>query len=61
MQADFDVGVAFIIFQANVITRAVLLDQVHLKDERFQLRPDHDPFNVGDIGYQLAGFKIRLM
>lgn len=36
--------------------RAVLLDQVHLQDQGFELRTDSDPFDVDDLAYQLARF-----
>ena len=36
-QVYFDVGVAFIILEADVKARPVLLDEVHLQDERFKL------------------------
>ena len=50
-----DIRVALVILQADVVVRAVLLDQVHLQDQRFQLGADHDPFDVGDVAHQLAG------
>ena len=52
---DFDIRIAFVILEADVVMRAVLLDQVHLEDERFQLGTHHDPLNVGDLLNQLAG------
>ena len=55
---NFDIRVAFIILEADVVMRAVLLDQVHLEDERFELGTHHDPFDVGDILHQLAGLEI---
>ena len=53
-QMHFDVGVAFVVFEADVEARTVLLDQVHLEDERFKFRTDHDPFQIGDLRDQLA-------
>jgi len=53
-----DVGVALVILQADVVARAVLLDQVHLQDEGFQFRSDHDPFDIGDVAHKLAGLVI---
>jgi hypothetical protein len=55
---DFDVGIALVILQAHVEARAVALDQVHLQDERFQLRPDHDPFDVRDFAHQATGLVV---
>ena len=34
----------------------MLFDQVHLEDQRFELRSNHDPFNVPDLADHLAGF-----
>ena len=51
---DFDVGVAFVILELDVIKRLVFLDQVHFQDQRFQLRTDDDPFNILDFVYQLT-------
>ena len=53
-----DVGVAFVVLEAHVVTRAVLFDQVHLEDERLEFRADHDPLDVGDVFDQLAGLKV---
>ncbi len=36
--------------------RAVALDQVHLEDQRLEFRPDHDPFDIGDMLDQFSGF-----
>ena len=43
---DFDVWVALVILEADIVFGAVLLDQVHLKNERLKLRADHDPLNI---------------
>ncbi len=55
---NLDVGVAFVVFQPDVEARAVLLDQVHFQDQRFQLRADHNPFDVGDLADELASFGL---
>ncbi len=34
---DFDIRIAFIIFEADVVARAVFLNQVHLEDQRLEL------------------------
>jgi hypothetical protein len=36
----------------------VALDEVHLQDQRFELRADHNPLKVGDIAHQAAGFGV---
>ena len=64
---DFDVRVALVVLEADVVVRAVLLDQVHLEDQRFQLGSDDDPLDVGDAADQLidapvvvgAGVEVR--
>ena len=35
----------------------MLLDEVHLEDERLQLGTHHNPFNIRDTPDHLAGFK----
>jgi hypothetical protein len=51
---DFDVRVAFVVLQADVVFRAMFLDEVHLEDERLEFRPDDDPFDVRDLAHQAA-------
>jgi hypothetical protein len=46
---DFYIGIALIILETDVVFWTVLLDEVHLKDERFKLRADHDPLNIGNV------------
>lgn len=53
-----DIGKAFVVLQAHVVSRAVTLDQVHLQNQRFQLRADHDPLDVGDLAHQFLGFGV---
>ena len=55
---DLDVRIALVILEADVVFRAMLLDQVHLKDERLKLRADHDPFNIHDLAHEAAGLGI---
>ena len=50
--AYFDIRVTFIVLEANVVTRAVFLDEVHLEDERLKFGSDDNPFNVDDIARQ---------
>ena len=58
MPMHFDVGITLIILQTDVVLRAMLLDEVHLKDERLKFRPHYDPFNIGDVAHQAAGLAI---
>ncbi len=55
---DFYVWITFIVFEANVVFRAMLLDQVHLKDERFKFRADHDPFDVHNVAHEAARLRV---
>jgi len=36
----------------------VTLDQIHLQNERFQLRTDDDPFDIDDLLYEPPCFAI---
>ena len=56
---NLDIGVALVILEADVVMRAVLLDQVHFQDQGFQLRPNHDPLDISDMLDQLARFEIQ--
>ena len=58
---NFDIRITFIILHAHVIARPVLLDQVHLQDQGFQLRTDYDPLDIGDIFYQLERTRMFLI
>ncbi len=53
------IGVAFVVFQANVILRPMALDQVHLEDQGLELRGHHNPLHVGDPSHQFGGLAIR--
>jgi len=55
---DLDVGVILVVLQTDVEEGAVFLDQVQFKDERFQFRTDHNPFNIRDLFHQAAGLVI---
>ena len=55
---DFDVGIALVVLQADVVFRPVALDQVHFQDQGFQLRTDHDPLDVDDLAHQPAGLVV---
>jgi hypothetical protein len=57
---DLDVGVALVVLEADVVARAVLLDEVHLQDQRFELGADHDPLDIGDALDELAGLVVVL-
>ena len=51
---DFDVRVALVILQADVVFGPVLFDQVHLKDKGLKLRPDHNPLDIGNLANQAS-------
>ena len=54
LPVDFYIRVAFVILQPNVEAWTVALDQIHFQDERFELRADHDPFDVRNLAHQAA-------
>ena len=49
---DLDVRIALVILEADVVLRPMLLDQIHLEDQRFQLRSHEDPFDVRNLPHQ---------
>ncbi len=53
-----DIGVTLVVLQAHVEARAVFLDQVHLEDQRLELRAGDDPLDIGDVLHQLVGLVI---
>ena len=53
---DFDIRVALVIFQADVIFWLVPLDEVHLEDQCLELGSDYDPLDIDDMGDQLGDF-----
>ncbi len=55
-----DVWIALIVLQAHIEMRSMLLDQVHLQDQGFELRANHDPFDVDDIVHQLERARVGL-
>jgi hypothetical protein len=57
---NFYIRVALVVLQADVEMWAVLLDQVHFKDQGFQFGTHHDPFNFTDFAHHLARFSIQL-
>ncbi len=55
---DFYVRVTLVIFEADVVFGSVLLDEVHLKDERLKFRAYDDPFNINNVTHQSTGLCI---
>ncbi len=53
---NFDVRIAFIIFQAHVELGLMLLDQRHLQQERLQFRLRGDHLDVGYLPPQTLRF-----
>ncbi len=51
-QSDTDVRVVLVVAQAHVESRAILLDQVALKDERLKLGICDDPIDVGNLAHE---------
>src|SRR3990172_2668755 len=56
---DFDIWIALVILEPDVELRAMLLDQVHLEDQRLEFGAYDDPFDIGDLAYQTARFAVQ--
>ena len=56
LEGDFDIGVATIIFEQDVIARAMLLDEIHFEQQRFELAIGDDDVKIGDFGHHTAVF-----
>ena len=55
---DLDIRISFIVLQTNVVLGTMFLDQVPLEDERLELGPDQDPFDMGNLAHQAARLLI---
>src|SRR5215216_2382065 len=55
---DFYVWIALVILEADVVFRAMFLDEVHLKDERLKFRPDNDPLDVCNLTHESARLSV---
>ena len=49
LHRDLDVRVALVVLEADVVVRAMLLDEVALEDQRLDLRVRHDDFKIRDV------------
>ena len=49
LHRDLDVGIALVVLEADVVMRAVLLDEVALEDQRLDLGVRHDDLEVRDM------------
>jgi len=58
---NLDIGISFVIFHPNVEMGAMTLDQVHFQDQGLEFGIDDDPFDIGDVAYQLARLLIGLV
>ncbi len=57
LQRDLDVRIRLVIFQADVVARPVLLDEVALENQRLDLARRHDEFEVRDFRDHRADFR----
>ncbi len=55
LPGDLDVRVAFVILEPNVVVGPVTLDQVHLQDQRLQLRSGDDEVDAGHMRHHVMG------
>ena len=60
VQRDLDGRVALVVAQAEVVGRALLLDEVVLQEERLRLRGRRHPVDVPGLREHLAGAPVRL-
>ena len=58
---DVDVGKALVVAKQDVVTGAVLLDQIVLEQERFRLRVRRRHFDRVRMGHQRAGLRFELL
>ena len=59
LAAEINIGIGFIVFQADVIWRPVLFDQVVLQQQRIHLGSGHRDFNVTDAIDQGHGLRCE--
>ena len=60
LPVELDVGIGFVVAQADVEAGPVALDQLVFEDQRLQLGVGDDPLQVGDLGHQAAGLGIAI-
>ena len=51
---NFDIRITLVVLETDVEFWPVFLDEIHLEDQRFQLRPNQDPLDVADLAHQAA-------
>ena len=51
-RGHFDAEITLVVFQANVIARLVLLDQIVFEDQRFLVGRGNQGFDVFDAAHQ---------
>ena len=59
LERHFDVGVGFVILEQNVVARAVLLDQIHLKEQRLKLTLRHDDLKISNVTDQASRLRTQ--
>ena len=52
LPGDLDIRIALVILEADIVLRAVFLDQVALQDEGLNLGVGDDEVEIGDVVYQ---------
>jgi len=53
-----DIGKALVVFKAHIVAWTMPLDQVHFQNQRFQLRADDNPLDIGDLADQFLSFRL---
>jgi len=56
LKFDFNIRIAFIVFELNIVLRPILFNQIHFKNQRFQLGFHHNPVDMINMTDHLAGF-----
>ena len=56
----FDIGITLIVLQPHIEPRSVFLYQIHFQNKRFQLRTNHNPFQIGNMRNQFARFAVHI-
>ena len=55
---DLDVGVSLVIFEANIVTGPVPLNEIGLKNQGLEFRIRDDEFQVSDISHNSPDLRI---
>ena len=60
LEGDFDIGVAPVVFEQDVVARAMLLDEIHFEQQGFELAIGDNDVEIGNFGHHAAVFVGKL-